>query len=83
MFQFGDYPIEKLIIVLTAMNPIDLARISVLLQLDMTAMLGYTGALFRETFHTTIGVILSILSLLIWVILPFMISVIKFKNKDH
>ncbi len=83
MFQFGDYPIEKLIIVLTAMNPIDLARISVLLQLDMTAMLGYTGALFRETFHTTIGVILSLLSLLIWVILPFMISVIKFKNKDH
>lgn len=83
MFQFGDYPIEKLIIVLTAMNPIDLARISVLLQLDMTAMLGYTGALFRETFHTTIGVLLSILSLFIWVILPFMISIIKFKNKDH
>lgn len=83
MFQFGDYPIEKLIIILTAMNPIDLARISVLLQLDMTAMLGYTGALFRETFHTTLGVLLSIFSLLIWVIVPFMISVIKFKNKDH
>lgn len=83
MFQFGDYPIEKLIIILTAMNPIDLARISVLLQLDMTAMLGYTGALFRETFHTTIGVMLSMLCLLIWIIVPFMISVIKFKNKDH
>lgn len=83
MFQFGDYPIEKIIIILTAMNPIDLARISVLLQLDMTAMLGYTGALFRETFHTTIGVMLSMLCLLIWIIVPFMISVIKFKNKDH
>ncbi len=83
MFQFGDYPIEKLIIILTAMNPIDLARISVLLQLDMTAMLGYTGALFRETFHTTIGVMLSMLCLLIWIVVPYMISVIKFKNKDH
>jgi Cu-processing system permease protein len=83
MFQFGDYPIEKLIIVLTALNPIDLARISVLLQLDMTAMLGYTGALFRETFHTSIGVSLTILSLVLWIIMPFMISVIKFKNKDH
>lgn len=83
MFQFGDYPIEKLIIVLTALNPIDLARISVLLQLDMTAMLGYTGALFRETFHTSIGVALTILSLVLWIIMPFMISVIKFKNKDH
>lgn len=83
MFQFGDYPIEKLIIVLTALNPIDLARISVLLQLDMTAMLGYTGALFRETFHTSIGIVLTILSLIVWIIMPFMISVIKFKNKDH
>ncbi len=83
MFQFGDYPIEKLIIVLTAMNPIDLARISVLLQLDMTAMLGYTGALFRETFHTAIGVMLSMFCLLIWIVVPYMISVIKFKNKDH
>ena len=83
MFQFGDYPIEKLIIILTALNPIDLARISVLLQLDMTAMLGYTGALFRETFHTSIGVALTILSMVLWIIAPFMISVIKFKNKDH
>lgn len=83
MFQFGDYPIEKFIIALTALNPIDLSRISVLLKLDLTAMLGYTGALYRETFQNTGGVLMSMFCLLMWITTPFMISIIKFKKKDH
>ena len=83
LFQFGDYPIEPFIIVLASLNPIDLARISVLLQMDMTAMLGYTGALFKDYFGNLLGMFYSILMMIMWIIAPFMISVIKFAKKDH
>ena len=37
IFQYADYPIEKPMAILSALNPIDLARIVVLLQLDQPA----------------------------------------------
>ena len=42
LFQFADYPLEKPMIAVSALNPIDLGRILVLLQLDVSAMMGYT-----------------------------------------
>jgi Cu-processing system permease protein len=47
LFQFADYPLEKFAIGLTALNPIDLGRILVLLKMDISAMMGYTGAVFQ------------------------------------
>jgi Cu-processing system permease protein len=66
----------------TALSPIDLARIQILLQLDVSAMMGYTGAIFKDFFGTSIGLIMSFLLLCLWVIIPFYISLKKFKNKD-
>ncbi len=37
---------------LSALNPIDLSRILILLQLDVSAMMGYTGAVFKDFFGT-------------------------------
>ena len=34
--------------VLSALNPVGLSRIFVQLQLDVSAMLGYSGAIFKE-----------------------------------
>ena len=50
IFQFADYPIEKIMVGITALNPIDLARILILLHLDVSAMMGYTGAIFKNFF---------------------------------
>ncbi len=36
LFAFDDYPLEKTILILTFLNPIDLARIIVLLKLDIS-----------------------------------------------
>ena len=47
-FQFADYPLEKPMIAVSALNPIDLSRILILLQLDVSAMMGYTGAVFKD-----------------------------------
>lgn len=82
LFQFADYPLETPMIVLAMMNPIDLARIFLLLQVDMSAMLGFTGALFQKFFGSISGMLISLLSLLLWVYLPLYVSVKKFNAKD-
>lgn len=82
VYQFSDYPIEKIMVGITTLNPIDLARILILLQLDVSAMMGYTGAVFKNFFGTGMGMALSLLVLLLWALVPFLISLKKFKTKD-
>lgn len=82
LFQFADYPIEKPMVLMTALSPVDLSRILILLQLDTSAIMGYTGAIFKEFFGTTSGMIISFGCLLLWGVLPFGYSLIKFKKKD-
>lgn len=82
LFQFADYPMEKAMIGLSALNPIDLSRILILLQLDVSAMMGYTGAVFKEFFGATSGLIFTFLILLCWIIIPVWYSTRKFNTKD-
>jgi len=82
LFQLSDYPIEKAMVALTALSPIDLARIQILLHLDQSAMMGYTGAIFKDFFGTSLGLVISFLLLAVWIILPFYFSLQKFNKKD-
>jgi len=82
LFQFQDYPLEKAMIVLSFLNPIDLSRIQILLKMDISALMGYTGAIFREFFGSTTGIVLSFGGLTAWVIFPLLISLKKFREKD-
>ncbi|MFA7688201.1 MAG: ABC transporter permease subunit [Moheibacter sp.] len=81
-FQFADYPIEKFVVGLSALSPVDMTRILVLLRLDVSAMLGMTGAVFKENFGTGWGLLLSYGILFFWIIVPFLISLKKFVKKD-
>jgi Cu-processing system permease protein len=82
LFQLQDYPLENVMVILSFLNPIDLSRIQILLQMDISALMGYTGAIFREFFGNSTGILLSFLGLFIWIIFPLMISLKKFKRKD-
>ncbi|HQY10902.1 MAG TPA: ABC transporter permease subunit [Ferruginibacter sp.] len=82
LFQFADYPLERPMIGLTALNPIDLARILILLKMDVSVMMGYTGAIFKDFFGTQVGLIASFVVLLVWVIMPAWFSLRKFNRKD-
>lgn len=82
LFQFGDYPLEKPAIVLGSLNPIDLARIVLLLQLDNSAMMGYTGAVFRTFFGSGSGSLIATVILLFWMTLPLWLAVRRFNRKD-
>jgi Cu-processing system permease protein len=67
---FNDYPLEKLAIGASLFNPIDLSRILILLKLDISALMGYTGAVFNKFLGTSTGMIVSIGVLLLWISLP-------------
>lgn len=79
---FEDYPLDKLSLVGTMLNPIDLSRTLILLKLDISALLGYTGAVFKKFFGTNFGLIISFIMLAVWVILPVLRIVLKSKKKD-
>lgn len=82
LFQLSEYPIENAMVGITTLSPIDLARIQILLHLDVSAMMGYTGAIFRNSFGTTLGLVISFVLLCVWFIVPFWISLKKFGKKD-
>ena len=82
LFQFADYPLDKIMIIISSFNPIDLSRILILLQLDVSAMMGYTGAIFKDFFGTSSGMIISFSVLLFWVFFPVFISIKSFNKKD-
>ena len=66
----------------TILNPIDLSRTLILLKLDISALLGYTGAVFKQFFGTSLGLIISFVMLMIWVILPVLRINFKSRKKD-
>ena len=82
LFQFADYPLEKAMVGVSILNPIDLSRILILLKMDISALMGYTGAIFKNYFGTASGLLISIFVLLLWVVLPLWLSVRKFNRKD-
>jgi len=82
LYSFSDYPLEKAMIVLTALNPIDLARILILLQLDISALMGYTGALYQQFFGGGAGIVFSLLMQLLWIVIPLLFALRIFKKKD-
>jgi len=82
LFQFAEYPLEKPMLLVSALNPIDLGRILILLKLDISAMMGYTGAIFKDFFGTTLGLMLAFFILSIWVFIPLYFSTRKFNRKD-
>ena len=70
LIMFEDYPLDKFSLISTLMNPIDLSRVMILLKLDISALLGYTGAVFQKFFGTQFGLIISSSMLLLWVLVP-------------
>ena len=82
LFQFAEYPLEKAMVGVSALNPIDLSRILILLQMDVSALMGYTGALFKEFFGSFRGMLYTGGILFLWTLLPLILSLRIFRNKD-
>ncbi len=82
LILFEEYPLDNVSLVVTLLNPVDLSRTLILLKLDISALLGYTGAVFKQFFGTNTGLIISLLMLLLWTILPVFRMVFVAEKKD-
>lgn len=82
LFSFSDYPLEKITLLLSALNPIDLGRISIMLKMDVSALMGYTGALYKDFFGSGAGILFTVGIMLLWISLPLWWALRVFKKKD-
>lgn len=79
---FGSWPLEKPMLVLMIGNPVDVTRVLVLIALDASALLGYTGALFRRAFGTAAGPIVALTALAVWSAIPVYFARRRFLRRD-
>ena len=82
LLAFNNYPLERVSIGLTLLNPIDLSRILIMLKLDMSALFGYTGAVYKKFFGTGWGMLISSVELLLWIVIPTFLFIRVSKKKD-
>ena len=82
IFLFGDYPLEGAVIAASMLNPIDLARTMILLEFDISALMGYTGAVFNKFFGTALGLSVAAGMIAIWMAAPMWAGLKTFSKKD-
>jgi Cu-processing system permease protein len=79
---FADYPLERPMLVAMLANPVDLARLLLLLRFDVAALLGYTGAVFQQFFGGARGTAIAIGALIVWAVVPLALAARAFARKD-
>ena len=82
LFSFSDYPLEKITLLLSALNPIDLGRIFIMLKMDVSALMGYTGALYKDFFGSGSGILFTGGIMILWMIVPLWLAERSFRKKD-
>jgi Cu-processing system permease protein len=79
---FEHYPLDRFALIMTLFNPVDLSRVLIMLQLDISALMGYTGAVFRKFLGTSTGMAVAYGALSLWVIIPVMLFIRSAGKKD-
>lgn len=79
---FRDYPVETPLLALTFLNPVDLARVLLVMRFDSAALMGYTGAVFERVLGSGTGTALAIAGLAAWTALPGLVALRTFKRRD-
>lgn len=82
LFFFNDYPLEKPILFITALNPVDLGRIWIMMKMDISALMGYTGALYQTIFTSLAGTLYTLCLLAAWTLVPLLMAVRIFRRKN-
>jgi Cu-processing system permease protein len=70
------------VIALSLLNPIDLGRILLLLNLDAAALMGFTGAVFQKFFGSGSGQLMSVAAMLTWLAVPVLVGRRVFLRKN-
>jgi len=79
---FSAWPLEEPMLVAMLLNPVDLARMVMLVAVDASVLAGYTGAVFADFFGGVRGPLLAAAALLLWVGLPGAFALRRFRRMD-
>lgn len=79
---FARWPIEKPLLALMVLNPVDLARIVLLMVFDAGALMGYTGAVFTRFFGSGPGMMTALAALMVWAAAPLLVARRAFLTQD-
>jgi Cu-processing system permease protein len=82
LFLLEDYPLEGVSLALLSLNPIDVGRVLVLLQMDVSALMGHSGALLKDQLGTGTGIAFAVLILAVWTLAPLGLVLQLFRQKD-
>lgn len=82
IYLFSYYPLQNPVIALTMLNPIDLGRILLMLNFDISALMGFTGAVFQRFFGSGFGMAVSLGVMLMWLAVPMGLAFRVFLRKD-
>jgi Cu-processing system permease protein len=80
--MFADNPLERPLIAVMLLNPVDIARVLLALRLDVSALMGYTGAVFKAFFGSTNGLFVATAVLAVWAGAPALAALRAFRRKD-
>jgi Cu-processing system permease protein len=53
-----------------------------MLKMDVSALMGYTGAIYKEFLGSNLGLIYTLVIMIVWAIVPVWLSLRSFKKKD-
>jgi Cu-processing system permease protein len=82
IFTFSDYPLEKITLLLSSLNPVDLGRIYIMLHMDVSALMGYTGAMYKDFFGSGSGILYTLGIMTLWIVVPMFLALRAFNKKD-
>jgi Cu-processing system permease protein len=82
LFTFSDYPMERVIIGLISFNPIDLARVFFMLKMDISVLMGNSGAIMKDFLGNSTGLLFTAGIMLVWIVVPLWLAIRKFNTKD-
>lgn len=79
---FTNYPLERPVLFAAMINPVDLGRILLVLSADESAMMGFTGALYKQFFGSALGFWVTSTLLILWAGVPVWLGGRRFVRKD-
>jgi Cu-processing system permease protein len=53
-----------------------------MLQMDVSALMGYTGAIYKDFFGSSLGLFYTLAIMAVWAIVPLFLSLRTFRKKD-
>lgn len=80
--SFQDHPLEMPMLALSFANPVDLARVLLVLRFDVSALMGYTGAVMQRVLGSPLGMAAAIGGLAAWSIIPGLFALRAFRRRD-